>query len=193
MTHISPDLQQHLVRPAKKVEVVARVTSFRSYAERKAQYLDVINVQIPQNAKDIEFARGYGDLSENAEYQYAKDKQRELMQTQTLMQKDLEEVKPTDFSDVVADSVKPGVSVTLRYPDGSEKTYTILGEWDNVLEKNIISDKTRIAQNLMGRKAGETAVVPGDDGSDVNVSVAAVGQISDEVREWVKLPAGMSI
>ena len=193
MTHISPDLQQHLVRPAKKVEAPARITSFRSYAERKAQYLDVINVQIPQNAKDIEFARGYGDLSENAEYQYAKDKQRELMQTQTLMQKDLEEVKPTDFSDVVADAVKPGVCVTLRYPDGSEKSYTILGEWDNVLEKNIISDKTRIAQNLMGRKAGETAVVPGDDGSDVNVSVTAVGQISDEVREWVKLPAGMSI
>ena len=193
MTHISPDLQQHLVRPAKKVEAPARITSFRSYAERKAQYLDVINVQIPQNAKDIEFARGYGDLSENAEYQYAKDKQRELMQTQTLMQKDLEEVKPTDFSDVVADAVKPGVCVTLRYPDGSEKSYTILGEWDNVLEKNIISDKTRIAQNLMGRKAGETAVVPGDDGSDVNVSITAVGQISDEVREWVKLPAGMSI
>ena len=193
MTHIAPELQAHLVRPAKKPEAPARVTSFRSYAERKAQYLDVINVQIPQNAKDIEFARGYGDLSENAEYQYAKDKQRELMQTQTLMQKDLEEVKPTDFADVVADFVKPGVAVTLRYPDGSEKTYTILGEWDNVLEKNIISDKTRIAQNLMGRKAGETAAVPGDDGTDVSVTVAAVGQISDEVREWVKLPAGASI
>ena len=193
MTHIRPELQAHLVRPAKKAEAPARVTSFRSYAERKAQYLDVINVQIPQNAKDIEFARGYGDLSENAEYQYAKDKQRELMQTQTLMQKDLEEVKPTDFADVVADSVKPGVAVTLRYPDGSEKTYTILGEWDNDLEKNIISDKTRIAQNLMGRKAGETAAVPGDDGTDVSVTVASVGQISAEVLEWAKLPAGMSI
>ena len=193
MTHIAPELKEHLVRPAKKVEAVARVTSFRSYAERKAQYLDVINVQIPQNAKDIEFARGYGDLSENAEYQYAKDKQRELMQTQTLMQKDLEEVKPTDFADVVADSVKPGVAVTLRYPDGSEKAYTILGEWDNDLEKNIISDKTRIAQNLMGRKSGETAMVPGDDGTDVSVTVASVGQVSAEVLEWAKLPAGMSI
>ena len=146
-------------------------------------------LQIPQNARDIEFARGYGDLSENAEYQYAKDKQRELMQTQTLMQKDLEEVKPTDFADVVADSVKPGVAVTLRYPDGSEKTYTILGEWDNVLEKNIISDKTRIAQNLMGRKAGDSAAVPGDDGSDTAVTIASVSRISDEVAEWAKLPA----
>ena len=193
MTHIKPELEAHMVRPAKKVEAPARVTSFRSYAERKAQYLDVINVQIPQNAKDIEFARGYGDLSENAEYQYAKDKQRELMQTQTIMQKDLEEVKPTDFADVVADSVKPGVAVTLRYPDGSEKTYSILGEWDNDLDKNIISDKTRIAKNLMGRKAGETAAVPGDDGTDVSVTVASVGQVSAEVLEWAKLPAGMSI
>ena len=89
--------------------------------------------------------------------------------------------------------MKPGVAVTLRYPDGSEKAYTILGEWDNDLEKNIISDKTRIAQNLMGRKSGETAMVPGDDGTDVSVTVASVGQVSAEVLEWAKLPAGMSI
>ena len=193
MTKLAPELAAHLIKAKKTVEVLARLTSYRSYAERKAQYLDVINVQIPKNAKDIEFARGYGDLSENAEYQYAKDKQRELMQTQTLMQKDLEDVKPTDFADVVPDAVKPGVTVVLAFAGGVEKTYTILGEWDNVQEKNIIADKTRLAQCIMGCKVGDKAKVPGGDGVDVEAEIADVRALSDEVREWVKLPAGMSI
>ena len=63
---------------AKKAErkVEERITSQRSYNERKAAYDKLINVDMPANTKRIEFARSYGDLSENAEYQYAKDEQR---------------------------------------------------------------------------------------------------------------------
>ena len=88
MTHIVPKLAE---RQAKVVaaEPVARITSLRSYAERKAAYQKLINVDMPENAKRIEFARSYGDLSENAEYQYAKDEQRALMQKQTLMQEEI--------------------------------------------------------------------------------------------------------
>ena len=69
-----------------------------------------------ENVKRIEFAKSYGDLSENAEYQYAKDEQRALMQKQTLMQADLEAVKPGDFADASVEEVMPGVMAAVFLP-----------------------------------------------------------------------------
>jgi transcription elongation GreA/GreB family factor len=102
MTKLDPALASNVVRKVEKKQE-ERVTSQRSYNEKKAAYDKLINVDMPENTKRIEFARSYGDLSENAEYQYAKDEQRALLQKQTLMQKDLDEVKPVFFDNVEAD------------------------------------------------------------------------------------------
>ena len=66
MTHIVPALESHLVKTEKKKEY-ARITSLRSYGLRKQEYLKLINEDMPANVKRIEFAKSYGDLSENAE------------------------------------------------------------------------------------------------------------------------------
>ena len=94
MTKIDPNLASHVVRKAEK-KVEARVTSQRSFNEKKAAYDHLVNVEMPENTKRIEFARGYGDLSENAEYQYAKDEQRALLQKQTVMQEEPRGDEPT--------------------------------------------------------------------------------------------------
>ena len=192
MTHIVPKLAE---RQAKVVaaEPVARITSLRSYAERKAAYQKLINVDMPENAKRIEFARSYGDLSENAEYQYAKDEQRALMQKQTLMQEEIEAVKPTDFADAAADQVRPGTTVTITTADGAEKTYTVLGEWDNDLARNIIANKTRLAQNMLGKKPGDTFELPDAEGNVSTATITSIAPLSDEMRAWVQVPAGLSL
>ena len=192
MTHIVPELasrQVHKVEP----EAVARITSLRSYAERKAAYQKLINVDMPANAKRIEFARSYGDLSENAEYQYAKDEQRALMQKQTLMQEEIEAVKPTDFANVAADVVRPGTMVTIVAADGVEKTFTVLGEWDNDLDRGIISNKTRLAQNMLGKKPGDVFDLPDAEGNVSAATVKSVSPLSDEMREWVRVPEGLGV
>ena len=192
MTHIAPQLAARQAKVAAP-EVVERITSLRSYAERKAAYQKLINVEMPANAKRIEFARSYGDLSENAEYQYAKDEQRALMQKQTLMQEEIEAVKPTDFANVATDLVRPGTTVTITTADGTDKTYTVLGEWDNDLDRGIIANKTRLAQNMLGKKPGDTFELPDAEG---NVSVATIKSIvpmSDDLRAWVQIPAGLSL
>jgi transcription elongation GreA/GreB family factor len=158
----------------------------------KQEYLKLINEDMPANIKRIEFAKSYGDLSENAEYQYAKDEQRALMQKQTLMQADLESVKPGDFSDATTDEVMPGVTVVIATPEG-DKTYTVLGEWDNDLEKGIISSKTRLAENMLGKKPGDQFELPGGDGAVVFASVKEIRPLSDEIRDWMKLPPGVQI
>ena len=192
MTHIAPQLAERQAKVSAP-EVVARITSLRSYAERKEAYQRLINVEMPANAKRIEFARGYGDLSENAEYQYAKDEQRALMQKQTLMQEEIESVKPTDFADVAADKVRPGTTVTITTADGADKTYTVLGEWDNDLERGIIANKTRLAQNMLGKKPGDAFDLPDAEGNVSTATIKAIAPLSDELRAWVQVPAGLSL
>jgi len=192
MTHIVPQLAQRQTKVAAP-EVAARITSLRSYAERKAAYQKLINVDMPANAKRIEFARGYGDLSENAEYQYAKDEQRALMQKQDEMQKEIEAVKPTDFAEVAADKVCPGTTVAITTADGAEKVYTVLGEWDNDLERSIISNKTRLAQNMLGKKPGDTFELPDAEGNVSVATIKSVEPLSDDLRAWVQVPAGLSL
>lgn len=184
MTHIVPALESRIVKLEKKKEY-ARITSPRSYAAKKAEYLKLINEEMPENIRKIEFAKGFGDLSENAEYQYAKDEQRALMQKQTLMQADLEAVKEGDFSDATTDEVMPGVTVKVD-AEGVEKIYTILGEWDNDLEKGILSSKTRVAQNLMGKKVGESFDLPKAEGGSTLAIVKEILPLSEEIREWIK-------
>ena len=191
MTNIVPELKSHVVKAERKREY-ARVTSYRSYAARKAEYLKLINEDMPANVKRIEFAKGFGDLSENAEYQYAKDEQRTLMQKQTLMQAELEAVKPDEFAGVATDEVSPGVAVVVSTPEG-EKTYYVLGEWDNDVEKGILSSKTRLAQNMLGKKSGDQFELPSADGAVVFASVKEIRALPDEIREWMKLPPGMQI
>ena len=191
MARIAPELEKHLVKVEKKREY-PRVTSFRSYAMKKAEYLKLINEDMPANVKRIEFAKSYGDLSENAEYQYAKDEQRALMQKQTLMQKDLEDVKPVDFADAPAGEVAPGVGVVVSTP-GGELTYWVLGEWDNDIEKRILSSKAQLAVNMLGKKPGDKFDLPSADGTVSTGTVKEIIPLAGEIREWMALPAGMQI
>ncbi|MBP5284705.1 MAG: GreA/GreB family elongation factor [Kiritimatiellae bacterium] len=191
MTHIVPALGAHLVKTEKKREY-ARITSYRSFGLRKREYLKLINEDMPANIKRIEFAKSYGDLSENAEYQYAKDEQRALMQKQTTMQAELEEVKPGDFADATLDEVMPGVSVVVETPSG-EKTYSVLGEWDNDIDLGILSSKTRLAQNMLGKKPGDEFELPGAEGAAVFAKIKEIRPLADEIREWMKLPDGVQI
>ncbi|HAS81785.1 MAG TPA: hypothetical protein DCS43_03690, partial [Verrucomicrobia bacterium] len=56
----------------------ARMTSWRSYRERQETFRKLMEIEIPDNAKEIAVARSYGDLRENAEFKYAKEHQRIL-------------------------------------------------------------------------------------------------------------------
>ena len=184
MTKLDEGLVSRMAKRAER-KVEERITSQRSYNEKKAAYEKLVTVDMPENTKRIEFARGYGDLSENAEYQYAKDEQRALLQKQSLMQKDLDEVKPTLFENVEADEVRPG-TVAVVSVDGVEKTYAILGEWDNEPSLNVISSKTKIAANLLGRKAGDAVELADAEGKAIAATVARVEPLSEELKTWIK-------
>ena len=184
MTKLDEGLVSHVVKKAEK-KAEEHVTSQRSYNERKAAYGKLVTVDMPENTKRIEFARGYGDLSENAEYQYAKDEQRALLQKQSIMQKELDEVKPTLFENVVADEVRAGTMAVVSV-DGAEKTYVVLGEWDNEPTLNVISSKTKLAERLLGRKAGDAVELTDAEGRVLAATVVRIEPLSDDLKAWIK-------
>lgn len=185
MTKHMPELETYVTATAAPV-VVERITSIRSYMEREAEYQDLINKQIPANAKKIDEARGYGDLRENFEYQAAKDEQRALLQKQTLMQQDLKDVKAVDFANASTDEVNPGTMVTIVNTAGEEVIYTILGEWDNDLEARIISNKAQLAKNMLGKKVGDKFEMSDAQGVISEATIKAIAGLSPEMVNWVK-------
>ena len=108
------------------------------------------------------------------------------------MQKDLEDVKAGDFAGADTSEVMPGTGVVVAVP-GGERTYWILGEWDNDVEMGILSSKAQLAVNLMGKKKGEKFDLPVVDGPSAEGEVKDIIPLSDRIREWMAVPAGLQI
>ncbi len=157
------------------------MTSQRSYAERQKQLEKIMTVDIPENSKEIEVARSYGDLRENAEFKYAKERQGLLMAQGAQLAEDLEKVKPTDYADISTDQVVSGCGVELAYADGSSEIYYILGAWDQDEALSIISSETALAKALLNHAAGDTVEIPSGECTLKNVL-----PLSDEIKAWIK-------
>ncbi len=182
---IYPDLTDVLAEK-KSDESVAqlRLTSIRSWKEKQRLLEKIINEDIPKNSQDIALARSYGDLRENFEYKSAKEMQGILMQRKAELSEDLAKVKATDFARVATDSVSPGVSVLLEQ-DGKIETYTILGEWDNDENLKIISNRSKIAQSLLGKKVGDVVQLSDEHGNLKEYTIKKIEPISEQIRQWI--------
>lgn len=177
-----PELQD-IILPPKNSSIPKKeipFTSSRSYIKRQKHLERIMTVDIPENSKEIELARSYGDLRENAEFKYAKERQGLLMAQGAQLAEDLEKVKPADFADVPVDVVAMGTGVELAYSSGLSETYYILGAWDQDEELFIISSETRLAKALIGHVAGDTVEIPAGE-----CELKAILPISDDVRAWI--------
>lgn len=156
-------------------------TSERSYSAKQRQLERIMTVDIPENSKEIEVARSYGDLRENAEFKYAKERQGLLMAQGAQLADDLEKVKPTDFSDVTTDVISMGCGVELQYENGQTESFYILGVWDQDEALSIVSSETRLAQALIGHKAGDQVEIPSGA-----CEIKAILPLSEPIRQWIK-------
>ena len=154
-------------------------TSSRSFRERQ-QLEKIMKIDIPENSKEIEVARSYGDLRENAEFKYAKERQGLLMAQGAKLAEDLEIVKPTDFTDISTDKINIGTGVVLEFEDNSHITYFILGVWDQDDDLKIISSETKLAKLLLGLSVGDDVNLP--DGKAI---VRDIISLTNEIKEWI--------
>jgi len=117
-------------------------------------------VERPKNVRDIEEARSHGDLSENAEYHAAKERQGQL-DAQIKMCEDrvgrAEVIDPTKLS---GDRVVFGATVHLEDVDNDATVvYQIVGEEEADPRQGRISFSSPVARALIGKRIGDTAIV----------------------------------
>ena len=114
----------------------------------------------PNIIKEIAEARDKGDLSENAEYDAAKDAQGMLEAKIAKLETQLNQARVLDESELDTSSVHLLTKVTIRNTKNDMKlTYSIVPELEaNLLEKKI-SVESPIARGLLGKKVGEIAKI----------------------------------
>lgn len=123
-------------------------------------------VKRPEIVERIKIARSYGDLSENSEYDSAKDEQAFVEGRIATVEKMLRFAEIIDDNHIAKDEVSLGRTVTfIELPDGEEESYTIVGAAEASPLEGKISNESPIARALIGKKINEevTIVTPGGD------------------------------
>lgn len=131
-------------------------------------------VNRPEISKQIAEARDKGDLSENAEYDAAKEAQGMLEMKISKLKEIIAEAKIIDESKISTDSVQILNKVELKnVKNGMKMTYTIVSESEANLKEGKISVSTPIAQGLLGKKVGEVAEIKVPQGQ-VSLEVVSI-------------------
>ena len=113
------------------------------------------NELIPQVVERIKIAKEQGDLSENAEYKAARERQAQLNATATRLQDEIDRCQIFDPTTVTTARVSFGTTVYLETPEGTTEEYTILGPWESDPDNNIISYMSPLGNAIFNSKKGE--------------------------------------
>ena len=117
-------------------------------------------------AERIKTARGFGDLSENSEYDEAKTAQRENEEEIAELEQKIRNAKIIDEAEIDTKTVQIGNLVKLLDIEFNEEVeYTIVGSTEVNLAENKVSNVSPIGKALLGRKKGETVDVEAPAGT----------------------------
>lgn len=116
-------------------------------------------------AERIKEAREFGDISENSEYDDAKNEQAMLEHRISQLQEKLRRARVIKVSDISTDKVVVGSTVTLRdLDDDDEYVYTLVGSAESDPANHRLSNESPVGQAVLGRRVGEAVTVPAPAG-----------------------------
>ena len=140
--------------------------------ENELQYLKTVKrAEVTQTLKE---ARALGDLSENSEYEQAREDQANLEKRIVEVEYALEPATVID-SEANDGKVSIGCQVELKYEDDDDiESYKIVGSQEADPFNNKISNESPIALAIMGKKVGDTVEVSSPDGV-YSVQIVAIG------------------
>ena len=132
----------------------------RGFEALKTELQRLKSVDRPANVKDIEEAIAHGDLSENAEYHAAKEKQAHIAGRIAMLDDKIARAQVIDPSGQDPDKVRFGATVVLTDIETDEElTYTIVGEDEADAKQGQISVTSPVAQALMSKEVGDEVMV----------------------------------
>ena len=124
------------------------------------------NVKRREAAERVGEARSYGDLSENSEYDDAKNEQAKVEAQIAELEETIAHVKIVNHEDINTNVANIGLTVKVLYiEDEEEVEYSLVGSREVDVLNNKISDQSPIGKAIMGTKAGDTITVDIPNGS----------------------------
>ncbi len=137
------------------------------YAALQRQLKQLKEVERPENVEAIEEARAHGDLSENAEYHAAKERQGQIEAQIAEIEDKLARAHVIDPTTLSGDRVVFGATVDLLDEEDRRVTYQIVGETEADAKRGRISYNSPVGRALIGRRLGEEVevVTPSGDRS----------------------------
>ena len=117
-------------------------------------------VAVPENIRQIEAARAHGDISENAEYEAAKEQQSFIQGKIQEIENKLATSEIIDHNDLTDERVVFGSTVVLEDTiKGETAEYVLVGPYESDIDRNKISVTSPIGKALIGREVGDTVTV----------------------------------
>ena len=147
----------------------------QGYDNLVAEINELESVHRPEISRQIAEARDKGDLSENAEYDAAKEAQGLLEGKIAQLKTILSNARIIDESRLSTDSVQILNKVTIKnLKNGAQMVYTLVSDSEANLKQNKISINTPIAKGLMGKKVGDVVEVQ-TPGGIVSFEIVEIG------------------
>ena len=135
------------------------LTTEKQYKEKQRELIKIQEVDVPTNSKEIEKARSFGDLRENAEYKAALEHQSNLNNKIHQLTQELEQARVFNLDNANNSKVSFGTKVLLEEHQENGKStkneFIILGPWESNPEKGIISYLSPFGQKLYQHKKDE--------------------------------------
>lgn len=156
--------------------MAAKKMSRESYNKLVAELDDLKINKRKEVAERLKVARSYGDLSENAEYDEAKNEQAILEAQIAELQYTIDNADIVEDSNISVDEVGMSSKITIKRIDtGKIETFTIVGTNHANVREGLISDESPIGKAALKKKVGDTFIVE-----------APAGEIRFEVLEISK-------
>ena len=154
-------------------EILLTQEGYDKIVEEHEQLISVRRVEVAQHLKE---AKSYGDLSENAEYDAAKDEQVEVEERIAKLEAMIRNAKIVSEDDLAGDRVNLGLKVVVRNMETKKDfTYTIVGITDADPLNGKISNESPLGKALLGKKVNEKVEIP-----------TAKGAISYQLKKIIK-------
>ena len=138
------------------------------YTKLQDELSNLVNKQRPEIIEAIAEARSHGDLSENAEYQYAKEQQSLIEGKISELENVVAYAEIIDISKLGGSEIKFGATVKIEEDEtGKQSTYQLIGEYESDINNKKISINSPLARALIGKKKNDVVEVNSPKGTKV--------------------------
>ncbi|NLW78770.1 MAG: transcription elongation factor GreA [Ruminococcaceae bacterium] len=152
------------------------VVTYAGLTKLEAELNQLKTVRRKEVADKIKVARGYGDLSENSEYDEAKNEQGIIESRIAELEAMLKNIRVIDEDELTNEHVMVGSHVLLRDADGDEEAYDIVGSTEADPANGRISDESPVGAALLNHGVGDMVEVTVPSGATISYQILEISK-----------------